>query len=117
MSVTQVGTGSLTLGAPQTAAATYIDIPAGGIVESVSVQLPGDGQMDTQYDSDGAFHTDLWYESRCTGATVVVVGAAVVAAIASLVGTGDKYEVMSVAVEYGKGPIRTTVTVKRINFT
>jgi hypothetical protein len=117
MAVVQVGTGSLTLGAPQTAAATYIDIPSGGIVESVSVQMPGDAQMETQYDSDGAFHTDIWYEKRCFGATVVVVGAAVTGAIGALVGTGDKYEVMSHDIEYGKGSLRSTLTVKRINFT
>jgi len=117
MAATQVGTGGLTLGAPQTAAATYIDVPVGGIVESVNVDMPGDSQMDTQYDSDGAFHSDIWYEKRATGATVVVVGAAVVGAVASCVGTGDKYEVMSRAEEYGKGPIRTTMTVKRVDFT
>ena len=117
MAVEQVGTGSLTLGAPLTAAATYIDVPVGGIVESVSVQTPGDAQMETQYDSDGAFHSDIWYEKRCTGATVVVVGKAVVGAEGALVGTGDKYEVMSRDEEYSKGPIRTTITVKRVVFT
>jgi hypothetical protein len=116
MSVAQVGTGSLTLGAPATAAATYITVPTGAIIESVSVQLPGDGQMDTQYDSDGAFHTDLWYEKRCEGATVVVVGKAYVGAIGALQGTASAYEVMSVAPEYSKGPVRTTVTVKKVVF-
>ena len=117
MAATQVGTGSLTLGDPQTAAATYIDVPSGGIVESVNVEMPGDAQMETQYDADGAFHTDIWYEKRCTGATVVVVGKAVVGAISALVGTSDKYEVMSRTEEYSKGPVRTTMVVKRINFT
>jgi len=117
MPPTQVGTGSLTVGAPATAAATYIDVPTGAIIESVSVQIPGDAQMETQYDSDGAFHSDIWYETRCTGATVVIVGKPHGMTVTSLVGTGDKYEVMSIDEEYSKGPVRATVTVKRINFT
>jgi len=117
MAVEQVGTGSLTLGAPLTAAATYIDVPVGAIIESVNVDLPGDAQMETQYDSDGAFHSDIWYEKRCTGATVVVVGKAHGMTVASKVGTGDKYEVMSIAEELSKGPVRATITVKRVDFT
>jgi hypothetical protein len=72
--------------------------------------------METQYDSDGAFHSDIWYEKRQITATVVVVGKAVVGAAGALVGTGDKYEIMSAVPEYSKGPVRTTVSVKKINF-
>lgn len=117
MAVEQVGTGSLTLGAPLTTAATYIDVPDGAIIESVSVDLGGDVQMETQYDSDGAFHSDIWYETRAIGATVVVVGKAFVGDIGGLGGTDDKYEIMSVAKEYSKGPVRTTVVVKKVVFT
>jgi hypothetical protein len=113
----QVGIGSLTLGAPATAAATYITVPSGAIIDSVSVDLPGDAQMETQYDSDGAFHSDIWYEKRCTGATVVVVGKAFVGSVSDLQGTGSAYEIMSIVPEYSKGPVRTTVTVKKVKFT
>jgi hypothetical protein len=116
MAVTQVGTGSLILGDPQATAATFIDIPEDSIIESVSVDLPGDAQMETQYDSDGAFHSDLWYETRAIGATVVIVGQAFVGDVGDLQGTADDFEIMSIAEEKSKGPVRTTVTVKRMVF-
>jgi hypothetical protein len=117
MAATQVGVGSLTLGAPLTAGAVFVTIPTGAIVESVAVEKPGDAQMETQYDADGAAHTDIWYEKRCWGATVVIVGRDFTALPGTTTGAGGKYEIMSVAKEHGKGPIRSTVTVKRINFT
>jgi hypothetical protein len=112
MAATQVGTGSLTLGDPSTTAGTYVTVPSGAIIESVNVTTAGDAQMETQYDSDGAFHTDLWYEKRQTGAVVVMVGKA----YTGTVGATDKasYEVVSIVVEYSKGPLRTTVTVKKV---
>jgi len=112
MAAEQVGTGSLTLGAPLTAAATYITVPVGAIIESVNVELPGDAQVETQFDSDGAFHSDIWYEKRCVGATVVVVGKAFVGDVGDLQGASSDYQIMSIVPEYAKGPVRTTVTVK-----
>jgi len=117
MAADQVGVGSLTLGAPLTAAAVFVTVPAGAIVESVSVDKPGDAQMETQYDAEGAAHSDIWYEKRCWGATVVLVGRDFTALPGTTTGASNKYEIMSVAKERGKGPIRSTVTVKRIVFT
>jgi hypothetical protein len=116
MAADQVGVGGLTMGAPLTAAAVFVTIPSGAIVESVNVDKPGDAQMETQYDSDGAFHSDIWYESRCIGATVVIVGEPFVGEVGDLQGTADDYEIMSIAEEKSKGPVRTTVTVKRMKF-
>jgi hypothetical protein len=116
MAATQVGTGSLVLGDPQAEAATFIDIPDDAIIESANLDLPGDAQMETQYDSDGAFHSDIWYESRCIGATVVIVGEPFVGEVGDLQGTADDYEIMSIAEEKSKGPVRTTVTVKKMKF-
>ena len=117
MAADQVGIGDLTMGAPLTAGAVFVTIPAGAIVESVNVDKPGDAQMETQYDADGAVHSDIWYEKRCWGATVVIVGKDFTALPGTLTGSGNKYEIMSVSKERGKGPVRSTVTVKRINFT
>ena len=116
MAATQVGTGSLILGDPQTLAATYVTVPGDSIIESVNVDLPGDAQMETQYDSDGAWHSDIWYEKRCTGATVVIVGEPFVGEVGDLQGAGGAYEIMSIAEEKSKGPVRTTVTVKKMKF-
>jgi len=116
MAATQVGTGNLILGDPQATAATFIDVPDDSIIESVAVDLPGDAQMETQYDSDGAFHSDLWYESRCIGATVVIVGEPFEGDVGELQGTNDDFEIMSISEEKSKGPVRTTVTVKRMVF-
>ena len=120
MAATQVGTGTLTpltLGAPASAAPTYVTVPSGAIIESVKVTVVGDADMETQYDANGAFHTDLWFEKRQTGAVVVIVGKAYTKAPGDLDGTGSKYEVLSVAKEKSKGPIRTTVTVRKVIFT
>ena len=117
MAADQVGTGSLTLGAPLTAGAVYVTIPAGAIIESVTLNKPGDAQMEPQYDADGAIHSDIWYEKRNWNATVVIVGRDFTALPGTTTGASSKYEIMSVAKEHGKGPIRSTVTVKRIVFT
>lgn len=114
MAATQNGTGGLTLGGPQTAAATYITIPSGAIIESVHLSLSGSAQHEDQYDADGAFHTSLWFEKRMHDITIVQVG------IASTLSPGDmsqtNYEVMSVVPEYGKAAIRTTITLRKIKF-
>lgn len=115
MAATQVGTGSLTINDPQTGAATYISVPAGSIVESVTTNYGGTPQMETQYDSLGAFHTDIWFEKRQDEITVVIVGKDY-AKVA--VGQTDVsgYEVMKIEKQDSKGPVRTTVTVKKITF-
>lgn len=112
MSATQNGTGSLTLGAPATAAANWITVPVGAIIESVNVTLAGTPQQEDQYDSDGAFHTSLWFEKRMDSATIVLVGKA----YTKIPGDMDQtnFEVMSVVPEYGKGVLRTTITVRKI---
>ena len=114
MAATQNGTGSLTLGDPQTLAATYITIPTNAIVESVTENPAGDAQREDIKDSDGAFHTSIWYEKRQDTATIVVVGVD----YTQLPGTVDAlvpdYEIMSVEKDYSRGPIRSTITVKKI---
>ena len=117
MAATQVGTGSLTLGAPASAAPTYVTVPTGAIIESVNVVVAGDADMETQYDANGAFYNDIWYEKRQTGATVVMVGKAYTKVPGDLDGTGSKYEVLTVAKEKTKGPVRTTITVRKVVFT
>ncbi len=118
MAATQLGTGSLTLGAPATAAAaTIITVPSGCIVESVNINPGGDVQKEDVNDGDGAFHSCLIYEKRMTNVTVVLVGKAYTKAKGETDGTGDKYEVTDVSVEHGKGALRTTVSLRKIIFT
>lgn len=117
MSATQNGTGSLTLGAPLTLAPTFVTVPSGAIIESINVTLAGTPQQEDQYDSDGAFHTSLWFEKRMDSAVIVMVGKAYAGTIGSMDGTGSKYEVMSIVPEYGKGVLRTTITVRKLVFT
>jgi hypothetical protein len=116
MAATQVGTGSLTITDPQTAAATYITIPSGAIVESVTIDPGANTQMDTQYDSLGAFHTDIWYEKRQHEATIVLVGKPYGK---SDVGQTDvaAYEIVGLTVDDTSKPVRTTIRVKKIVFT
>jgi hypothetical protein len=104
------------LGAPATAAATYITVPSGAIVESVNVTYGGSPDMETQMDSEGAFHSDIWYEKRMDEAEIVLVGKAY-AKLA--VGQADVagYEIIAVSSDFSKGPLRTTVRVKKITFT
>jgi hypothetical protein len=115
MAATQIGTGSLTLGAPATAAAaTIITMPAGAIVRSVRIGSGGAPITEDIMDGDGAFHTSIWYEKRQDTAVIVVVGAD----YTQLPGTVDPlitdYEIMSVEKDYSRGPIRSTITVKKI---
>ena len=116
MAATQTGTGSLTITDPATTAATYITVPIGAIVESVNITYGGSPQIETQYDSLGAFHTDIWYEKRQDEAEIVLVGKAYAK---SEVGVTDvaAYEIISCVPEHSKGPVRTTIRVKKIVFT
>lgn len=116
MSATQNGVGGLTLGAPQTAAATYITIPSGMTIESIVLsKAAGDRQQEDLHDGDGAFHTSLWYERRVHNITIVMWGAAYTAEPGDMSQTN--YEVMSVDSEYGKGVLRYTVVLRKIKFT
>ena len=118
MAATQLGTGSLTLGAPATAAAAaIITIPEGAIVESVNIVPGGDVDKEDVMDGDGAFHTALIYEKRMNTVAVVIVGKAYTKAKGETDGTGGKYEVTDVKVEHGKGALRTTVSLRKIIFT
>lgn len=116
MAATQVGTGSLTITDPQTSAATYITIPTGAIVESVNITRGGSPDMETQKDSLGAFHTDIWYEKRQDEVEIVLVGKVYAK---TEVGVTDvaAYEIISLVSEDSKGPVRTTIRVKKIVFT
>lgn len=116
MAATQVGTGSLTITDPQTTAATYITVPAGAIVESVTIDPGANTNMDTQYDSLGAFHTDIWYEKRQHEATIVLLGKAYGK---SDVGQTDAagYEIVGLTIDHTSKPVRTTIRVKKIAFT
>ena len=118
MAATQLGTGSLTLGAPATAAAaTIITIPAGAIVESVTINPGGDVQKEDVLDGDGAFHTALVYENRMDTVSVVIVGKAYTKRKGETDGSGAAYEVLDVSEEHGKGALRTTVSLRKIKFT
>ena len=113
MAATQLGIGSLTLGAPATAAASYITVPEGVIVESVSVNKGGSVEKEDVRDGDGALHTVLVFDARCTEATIVLVGKAYTVAPGELDGN---FEVLSAPVEHGRGALRTTVTVRKVKF-
>jgi hypothetical protein len=118
MAATQLGTGSLTLGAPATAAAaTIITVPTGCIVESVTVNPGGSVDKEDQMDSDGAFHSTLIFEKRMDEVTVVLVGKAYTKSAGDTDGSANAYEVVSVSVEHGKAALRTTVTLRKIKFT
>jgi hypothetical protein len=118
MAATQLGTGSLTLGAPATAAAVaIITVPVGAIVESVNIVPGGDVDKEDIADGDGAFHTCLLYEVRMDTVTVVLVGKAYTKKKGDLDGTGSAYEVTDVQVEHGRGALRTTISLRKIKFT
>ena len=118
MAATQLGIGSLTLGAPATAAAaTIITVPADAIVESVTINKGGSVDKEDVMDGDGALHTVMIYERRLDEVTVVLVGKAYTKAAGELDGTGSAYEVLSVAVEHGRGALRTTVNLRKVKFT
>lgn len=114
MAATQNGTGSLTAAGQAAAAATYITVPSGAIIESITINGGGSPQFEDVLDENGAFHTRLTFEARMTTATVVVVGKAYVGTVGAVQGTSANYYIESVSAETSKGPVRTTVTVTRI---
>ena len=113
MAVDQKGTGSLTVAGQAAAAATYITVPAGAIVESIT-KSGGSPQYEDVMDENGAFHTRLTFESGMQGATIVLVGAAYASAPGAVDGSSSNYYVESVEEEKVKGPLRTTITVTRL---
>jgi hypothetical protein len=118
MAATQVGTGSLTTGAPATAAAaTIITMPTGAIVRSVRIGSGGAPITEDIMDSDGAFHTKLVFENRMDTVQVVIVGKAYTKKAGDTDGSGAAYYVESVDVEHGQGALQTTVTLTKIKFT
>ena len=114
MESTQHGTGSLTAAGQATKAATYITVPTGSIIESVTVNNGGSPQYEDIQDEDGAFHTRITFEASMHTASIVVVGKAFVAAAGTLDGSGSDHYVESVTEETSKGPVRTTVTVTHL---
>ena len=114
MAADQKGTAGLTVGGQVAAAATYITVPSGAIVESVTVESGGAPIFEDYFDENGAFHTRVTYEKQMTKATVVIFGAAYSKAAGDMDGSGSGYYVESVSAERTKGPIRTTITVTRL---
>jgi hypothetical protein len=118
MAATQLGTGSLILGAPATAAAaTIITVPVGCIVESVNMNPGGSVDKEDVMDGDGAFHTALVFESRMDEVEVVLVGKAYTKKPGETDGSGSAYEVLSAPAVHGRGALRTTVRLRKIKFT
>lgn len=113
MAVDQKGTGSLTAAGQATAAAVYITVPTGAIVESVT-KSGGTPQYEDVYDEDGAFHTRLTFESGMDGATIVIVGVAYASSPGDVDGSSSNYYVEDVQEEKVKGALRTTIRVTRI---
>jgi hypothetical protein len=111
MAVTQNGTGSLVVAGQAAAAATYITVPSGAIVESVTVNEGGSPDFEDVMDEDGAHHTRLTFEKRMHTATVVLVGKAYTKKAGEMDGT---HYVESVSVEKVKGALRTTISVTKI---
>jgi len=109
MASTQLGTGSLTAAGQAALAATYVSVPAGSIIETVTVNNGGSPIFEDIFDEDGAHHTRITFEAGMHTATVVVVGKPFSSAAGVIDATG--YYVESVAAETSKGPVRTTVTV------
>ena len=114
MAATQSGTGSLTLAGQAAAAATYITVPSGAIIESITINPGGSPIFEDVMDEDGAFHTRITFEARMTTAQVVVVGKAYTGTAGDLQGTSSNYYLETVGTERSKGPIRTTINVTRI---
>ena len=112
MAADQKGTGSLTVGGQLTAAETYMTVPDGAIVESITVNPGGSPQFEDIPDEDGAFHTRLTFEKRMTTITIVLVGAA------STLSAGDmsatNYYVESVSTEATKNAVRQTITFTQL---
>lgn len=114
MASTQHGTGGLTAAGQAALAATYITVPSGSIIESVTVNNGGSPDYEDIMDEDGALHTRITFEAGMHTATVVVVGKAFAAAAGTLDGSGSDYYVESTSAETSKGPVRTTITVTHI---
>jgi len=114
MAATQQGTGSLTVGGQATAAAVYITVPAGSIVESVTENPGGSPDFEDVMDADGAHHTRITYEKSMTTATVVLVGKAYASAAGVMDGSGTDYYVESVSEENAKNAVRTTINVTHL---
>ena len=114
MSVTQLGTGSVTVAGQAALAATYITVPASSIIESITVGNGGAPQSEDVMDENGAFHTRLMFENGMHTATIVIVGKAFANAAGTVDGSSSNYYIESVSAEKAKGAIRTTVTVTRL---
>lgn len=114
MAVDQKGTGSLTCAGQAAEAATYITVPDGAIVETVTGSPGGSPDFEDVMDEDGALHTRLTYESGMHTAQIVLVGAAYASAAGAVDGASSNYYVESVSEEKAKGAIRTTINVTRI---
>lgn len=106
---TQLGTGGLTAAGQAATAGTYVSVPSGSIVETVTVNKGGSPQFEDIFDEDGAHHTRITFEAGMTTASVVIVGKPFGSA-AGLIDVAGYY-VESVAEESSKGPVRTTVSV------
>jgi len=114
MAATQNGTGGLTVAGQAALAATYVTVPEGSIVDSVSVQPGGSPDKERQDDENGAFHSNIIFEKGMHTATVVIVGEPYTKSAGDLDGSSSNYEVQSVSAETTKSAVRTTVTVMRL---
>ena len=119
MAATQNGTGSLTVAGQAAAAARYITVPSGCIVESVSYQGGGAPAFEDVMDQDGALHTRVTFEKTMHKATIVIVGKAYASAAGAMDGDDGAldikdYYVESVSEETSKGPVRTTITLTHL---
>lgn len=114
MSVTQLGTGGLTAAGQAAKAATYITVPSGSIVETVTYNGGGSPIFEDVHDENGAFHTRLVFEAGMNTATVVVVGVAFAKAAGVVDGSSSNYYIDSVSEETSKGAVRTTITLTRL---
>lgn len=111
MAATQHGTGGLTAAGQAAKAALYITIPAGTIIESLSVSNGGSPIYEDIFDEDGAHHTRIVFEAGMHTASVVMVGKALVKGAGVLDGSGTDYFIESCTEETSRGPVRTTVNV------
>ena len=119
---TQAGTGSLVLGDPSTRAALYIPMGVSGDFENAIIEscneIPGGEVSDEDvYDHDGAFHTNITYEAGMDGATIVAVGKTTTLSKNDMTGpTGgtQNYQVRDIQREGSKGPVRYTITVRKL---
>lgn len=111
---TQHGTGSLTIGGQATAAAVFITVPSGCVVENVTTNLGGSPDFQDYQDADGAFHTRITYEAGMTTATITTFGVAVTGAAGTLDGSGSNYYILQNTKTQDKAPVRSVVNVELI---